>query len=229
MKRFMKSLRVIISMVLVLAMLGGSSVFAAESGYYITDDQGVECYVDELGYLHSYYDVSGNPIPASIARFELDSELTMCGGLIPGMNNQPNYQVTDYDVYLLSQTQYYGSCIKVTPDCAGPCTINMGSSVTKNWAWSVEISATAKDVAKLLLDLNFGIKIENSVSSNTSFGVSFPVPEGKIGAVYFSPKLLDVTVIVDDDINNSSTTTTCTSGVKLINGFADGLYQLITY
>lgn len=231
MKKYKKTIAPIASIVLAIILVFTSCVFAdGSSGFIYTDGNGIEHYVDGDGHTHTYYDSYGNPISVLDAQFILNSEIQMSTGTIPDIGNQPNYHVID-DTYVTvnSQTYTYGSAVKVTPDIAGPATITYGISQTVTWSWSVAITASLKGIAKILLNIDFGIEIENSMSTQTTFAASFPVSEGKIGAVFFSPRLLNVNMTIHDINTGDSTTTTCHSPVYLGGGFADGLYDLVEW
>lgn len=231
MKKHNKFIVSIVSKMMVIVLLFTGCVFADGNNSYIyTDENGIEYYVDEDGYTHSYYDPYGNPISVSDAQFMLNNEIQMASGNISGIGNQPNYHIVN-DTYLTVNSQTYSldGPIKVTPDFIGPVSITYAISQTITWTWSVGISAGMRGVAKLLLDLDFNIEIENSIATQTSFSAGYVVPAGKTGAIYFRPRRYNVGMTLHNVNTGTSTTTVCHSPVYLSTGFADGVYELVTY
>ena len=193
------------------------------------NDAGVEVMIDENGYEHSYYDAYGNPLTIAQAMYMLNNTETLPVGTLDTLGDQLNsHIIPGVTMTLTNHQSYYGTDVQVSPEAAGPATITYGYSQSFSWGWSVNLSVGAKGTIKWLLDVNYGIELKETASTTVSFSASFPIPEGKIGAVYFRPKKYSTTVHYEDTDEGINTNVTCNSPGQLPNGFADGVYHLIT-
>ena len=114
----------------------------------------------------------------------------------------------------------YSQTRTVTPSVKGPATISSGSSAS--FSYSASVSLTASD--------RVSIGGTWSASSNSSFGISFNVPSGRIGYVVFTPKYKSITaerITYFDATIVNRTTINIKQPVKA-ESFADRLYELRT-
>ncbi len=138
--------------------------------------------------------------------------------------------------YVYTQTSSYvgvGNAEKVTPDVVGPATVSYGNTITVSESFGGGLNLTVNLKKKISAGASFNWNI--SLSTNTSFGVSYNVPAGKTGYIQFKPRL-DVTKghLYEKFYFNGALQSTTDMGEcwgacpkKLSSGFADGTYELI--
>ena len=143
-----------------------------------------------------------------------------------------------YCVYKYAEGSHWkelGKPLKVTPEVRGAATISYGESTTVSNSFGGGIS----------IDINVSRSIKNgasftwvwSASTSSSFSTTYAIPSGKIGYVQFRPylnvtqgTLNQKTYLSPSNILAKETNYYVwgRSPVKLANGFADGIYELIT-
>lgn len=133
----------------------------------------------------------------------------------------------------ISTSKVNGKSQKVSPDVKGKASITYGNTCTVSETFSISGKA-ASDMAKKKIRAEAGFTWTKSVSTNSSFSVSYSVPKGKTGYVKFTPKMNKTTGTYRERIyfenrlmSDESHPATATSPIKLSNGFADGTYALV--
>lgn len=178
-------------------------------------------YIDENGYIHTYFDTFGNPLSIqSVDKMynpDIESEIVPYGVVYP---------FTD-TVLVNSYSLQMGTTSKMTADVKGPATISYITSKETKSTISVNFSADIKSRIFNSLAFKFGVDYTQTSSTGTSFGTSFQIPSGKTGAVYFTPRLYTGTCTYVDQ--NGVGTSVYVTFPKTVNGFTDGVFELITY
>ena len=223
----MRRFRIAATIITVLAIILGNlyigttyPVYAEETEIIHTQDNGITYLEDSNGYLHYYYDSSGNPISVEEARSCLTSSepITYFGNTTQGA-------VYNYASYY-TQNQISGTRTKVTADVAGPASITYGVSVTTTATWSYSFQVGFKNVIINTINVNATVSYSSSASSASSFGITYSVPSGKIGAVYFTPYIMN-TYVRTWDADGVYRMANIRYPKRLSTSFNDGLYELV--
>ena len=174
-------------------------------------------YIDENGYIHTYFDTFGNPLSIqSVDKMynpDIESEIVPYGVVYP---------FTD-TVLVNSYSLQMGTTSKMTADVKGPATISYITSKETKSTISVNFSADIKSRIFNSLAFKFGV----SYTQTSSTGASFQIPSGKTGAVYLTPRLYTGTCTYVDQ--NGVGTSVYVTFPKTVNRFTDGVFKLITY
>ena len=108
-----------------------------------------------------------------------------------------------------------------------PCSLSYGDSVTTSFSISGSLGASVQSKIFKKIKVEVNVTVAWSSSSTRQFSVSFPVPQGKVGAVYFSPYLTRAVVkYYDNDYNMTQVVATFPN--TLSTGFTDGVFELVT-
>lgn len=114
----------------------------------------------------------------------------------------------------------YSKKTRVSMEFEGPCSISYGFSKTFTFSANASLDATEK------------IKVGGvwSAATTETFGVTYSVPEGKIGYVVFTPRYKKIIAERQNyfDATLLSTETITIYQPTKIGSFADGLYALET-
>lgn len=154
------------------------------------------------------------------------------------LNNANHFQRTyvfiPFHTYSYTETRNYrttGSPIKCTADMVGPCDITYGESETVSESFSASITLSGEKSA-IQAGASFGW--EHSVQTTSSFSVAYNVPAGKIGYIQFKPYYnVSVGNLTDTFWTSQYTNTKSVRGeygmspVRLANGYADGVFELM--
>ena len=188
---------------------------------------GKEVLIDDVGKIHVFYTVEGTELSAQEALNLIDSQenfnMETDGNCERGYD--PNLSNTA--VATGTYTTFYGDRVRVTPYCAGPCTISYGQSTTtgSSFSCSASLSATIKSIFVSEVTGTFGLEWNTYSSSSTSFGVTYSIPAGSTGAIYFRPRIRRYYGYYYD---GSSTRYSMSGDCPLkIGNFTDGLYEVI--
>ncbi len=226
----MKRLFTVLMVALLLVASTVIGVHAEENESTIVEEKDGTSYVlDADGTMHLFFDSQGNRVSAydALERLSLNNTVNTAVQSVDPNNMESLRGNPTASVY--SSNSMNGTRTKVTPDWAGPCTITSGVSITTTSAWSVtgglNISLTnaIKNLVKAAINAN-GTYNESS-SSTSSFSGTYNVPSGKIGAIYFTPYLTNYGVYYLDEYYNLTMLSVKTP--KKVNGFTDGLYELV--
>lgn len=226
----MKRLFTVLMVALLLVASTVIGVHAEENESKIVEEKDGTSYVlDADGTMHLFFDSQGNRVSAydALERLSLNNTVNTAVQSVDPNNMESLRGNPTASVY--SSNSMNGTRTKVTPDWAGPCTITSGVSITTTSAWSVtgglNISLTnaIKNLVKAAINAN-GTYNESS-SSTSSFSGTYNVPSGKIGAIYFTPYLTNYGVYYLDEYYNLTMLSVKTP--KKVNGFTDGLYELV--
>jgi hypothetical protein len=144
-----------------------------------------------------------------------------------------NYETVIYDYRQSSTSVGYGTPIKVSADVTGPATISYLTSKTVSCSFGGGISLSAAMQNAIKSGASFSWNTSLSTASSLSY--SFSVPSGRTGYIQFTP-YLNVTSgnLYQIYVSSYGTTETNLGSVwgkspkSLSNGFADGLYELVT-
>lgn len=179
-------------------------------------------FVDSDGNTHQYFDSSGNPVTVEKAHNILYTPVTLEN---PNIFKGPIYPNPN-TVYVSSVNTQNGTRQKVTPDVKGPASISYGQSVGVSSSISVNFGVDINNRIFQAVAVKAGVSYSSSRQSNTSFGTTFSIPSGRIGAVYFTPYLIVGNAIYVNSSRNGHNVTAKYS--KAAGVFADGLYEVIT-
>ncbi len=129
-----------------------------------------------------------------------------------------------------------GNAVKVTADVQGPGSVSYGLSASISNSFSLATGVSYDITEKI--KANAGFTWVNSTSNNTVFGVTYNIPDGKKGYVQFTPYLnmvygdsyMDTYNTAGILISSKSCGTSYGySPINLSNGYADGLFALVTF
>ena len=179
-------------------------------------------FIDSNGNTHQYFDSSGNPVTVEEAHQILYAAVTVeTSNVLRG----PIYPYPD-TVYVSSIYTQNGTRQKVTPDVKGPATISYGQSVGVSSSISANFGIEINTRIFNAVAVKAGVSYSSSRQSNTNFGVTFSIPSGRIGAVYFTPYLIVGNAVYVDKNRKGYNVTA--KYPKSAGSFADGLYEVIT-
>lgn len=125
-----------------------------------------------------------------------------------------------------STYQTKGPRQKVTPDITGAATVSYGNAITTGNNITVSLDADINTKISVEVTLKLGVSYTKSSSSNQPFGMTFDVPAGKTGAIYFTPFIYVGNCTYVNEVGVG--TSTQVSFPKVVNGFTDGLSELVT-
>lgn len=216
---FKKIITAVLATLMLLIVLP-TKVLAEETENNITDEYK---YTDLDGKTHQYYDVHGNPLTISEVEQLMQPKLV---SLEIQTTRVPIYPEADV-VLVNSYYETTGTRRKVSPTVIGPATLTYGQSVSESSSISVNFGAEINSRIFRALALRFGVTYTHTSSSSEHFGTSFPVPEGKRGAVYFTPEFYSGYCTYVD--TNYQGTGTYVSFPKMDGVFTAGVYELITW
>ena len=210
-----KNLMYIMILSLFLAILPVS--VSANSNLEDTVDEYV--LVDADGTEHRYFDVYGNPIKINDLNTHAQNSLSR-------NNKQFRGPIAPDTVYIQSSSVITGPRQKVTPDSKGPCNLSYGDSVTTNFSISGSLGASVQSKIFKKVKAEVNVTVAWNSSSSSQFSSSYDIPQGKVGAVYFSPYLTRAIVkYYDNDCKMTQVEAKFPN--TLSNGFTDGLYELV--
>lgn len=238
------------TVLLILVMLATNSISAFASNSITQDDWVLnsdlatnEVYIQNVKtgekIYHAFkFDASGNLVPKDLTEYvielnnyEIVPEPLSTNGIITPLSP------TTYDLPRFVRTgtsKVNGSPVKVTADVLGPASLAYGNSSTITNSFSVAPGITGEITSKIKLSANF--TWVNSASTNTVFGVTFPVSANKKGYVQFTPYLNKVSGDSYMDTYNTANILVKSvycgishgySPILLSNGFADGIFALV--
>ena len=226
----MKKLFKVLMVALLIVASTTIGVHAEENGSKIVEEKDGTSYVlDADGTMHLFFDSQGNRVSAYDAMERLSLNDTESADALSIDSNKMGLLRGNPYATVYSSNNMNGTRTKVTADWAGPCNITYGVSVTTTSGWSItgglNISLTnaIKELIKAAINAN-GTYNESSSTSST-FSGTYAVPSGKIGAIYFTPYLKNYGVYYLDEYYNYTTFSVKTP-IK-VNGFTDGLYELV--
>ena len=150
-------------------------------------------YIDSQGKTHTFFDVLGNQLSIyeveELMKEKTENTVVPYGVVYPYRDK----------VLVNSYSVQYGTRRKMTPDVKGPATITYLTSITTTSTYTVNFGVDINTRIFKEVAIKFGVSYTQSSTSLTSFSPSFSVPSGKIGAVYFTPKLYTVTCTYVDN------------------------------
>ncbi|MGN1399529.1 MAG: hypothetical protein ACI4WG_06000 [Erysipelotrichaceae bacterium] len=129
----------------------------------------------------------------------------------------------DPNVDLISNTVVYGTKARVCPEFEGPCSISNSTSVTSSSSWSITVSASYKPLIIAQLEGELSISYLGESSYTNTFTVTYNVPEGKIGTIYFQPAYYNTKFTYYEPTYGTRTCILKTP--KIVNGYTDGIYS----
>ena len=215
----MKRKNIMLIMTLVLMLLVPSvGINADDAISYNKDDYS---YVDEDGNIHIYFDVYGNKIKIQDLNkqkynYQQNKNNIMLTGAVGPANT----------IGITSSSVVEGSKQKITADFVGPCTIAYGESITKTGSITGNLSAEIQKKIFNKIKATISISIAWSSSTSKTFSTTYPVPNNKTGAIYFTPYLSKSNVKYYDD-NGNLHNVVAIFPVTTSAGFIDGKYELI--
>lgn len=173
-----------------------------------------------------YFDAHGTPIDAetflSMAVFEGNTSKKHVnktrGEIVPG---EPNSAVIN------SYYESYGTEYQVSPwaqNDYGGVTVSASISITSNYSYTVNIGSQviAKIITKII---DLGLEFNYQTSSETGYSVTFAVPLGKRGCIYFRPIYMNYNSLYIDYENYGHRTKIITPEK---NGyFTNGIFRLV--
>ena len=220
MKKICKLL--LVAMIFFMAAPINVTVYASEiENDYIVEINDEYVFVDEQGFEHRYFDGEMNPIKVE----DLNSYQIK---IMSSSNNIRRVPVGPPDtVGVVSASIVNGTRKKVSPDVAGPANITYGESITTTGSITGGLSGSIQARIIKAIEIKLNVSVSYSSSSSANFAISFPVPSGKIGAVYFTPYLSQSNVNYYD-VNGNCINVSATLPVITSAGFTDGLYELVT-
>lgn len=127
------------------------------------------------------------------------------------------------NVDVLSNTSSYGSKSRVCPESVGPCTISNSIEITSSSSWSITVSASYKPIIIEQLEAQLSISYLGESSISHTFTVSYEVPEGRIGSIYFQPAFYNTKFTFYDP--NFGTRTCTLKTPKKVYGYTDGIFS----
>lgn len=220
MKKICKLL--LVAMIVIMVAPINVTVHASEiENDYLTENNDEYVFIDKQGFEHRYFDGEMNPIKIE----DLNSYQTR---IMNSSNNIRRGPVGPPDtIGVVSASIINGTRKKVSPDVAGQATITYGESITTTGSITGGLSADIETRIIKAIEIKLNVSVSYSSSSSKSFTTSFTVPDGKIGAVYFTPYLTKSNVNYYD-VNGNAIYVSATLPVKTSAGFTDGLYELVT-
>lgn len=215
-----KTLVFLLAFVLVLVPVVNAENITGPNKETNSKNQSEYEWVDDLGYVHRYYNIDGTPIKFQ----DLESNIYFLTSM-PQPLRGPVTQLTN-DVSYSSGSIIRGTRTRVTPYVKGPATISYLESVTTNSSFSIALAAELKTKIFNIASAKLQVNMSKSSSSSKNFAMDFSVPSGKYGAVYFTPLICKVHAVYYD--SKGSPSSFVASFPKVINGFTDGYYEVIT-
>ena len=193
---------------------------------YTYDETGTLVEID----LNDYLDIKNSLLDVA----NLPTQIS--GVSIPLENDKELSYASDYSwVPSYRETNTYiglGEPVKVTGDVVGPATVSHFNSSTVSHSFGGDVGMTLGIQSAIQASASFSWNV--SLESEVSNGYAFPVPEGEIGYVQFTP-YLNVTVgdlyyiymapFVYDEVYIGEVWGS--SPKQIAGGFADGAYELI--
>ena len=144
----------------------------------------------------------------------------------------PSYSSSYYDYRESNYRRMLGNTIKVSADVDGPGSISYLITNTISHSYGGSVSITASILSAIQSGVSFDWN--TSLSTSVSAGYSFDVPAGRRGYVQFTPyvdysigSLYLVSVAPFYQEETMVGQVWYTSPVKLANGIADGVYELV--
>ncbi len=197
--------------VLPVSVSANSNLEDTVDEYVLVDDDGTE---------HRYFDVFGNPIKINDLNTHAKNSLSR-------NNKQFRGPIAPDTVYIQSSSVITGPRQKVTPDFKGPCSLSSGQSVTTNFSISGSLGASVQSKIFKKVKAEVNVTIAWNSSSSSQFSSTYNIPQGKVGAVYFSPYLTRAIVkYYDNDCKMTQVEAKFPN--TLSSGFTDGIYELVT-
>ena len=199
-----------------------------DDNYNIVYDEiyGVNTVVYSNGQQDIYFDAHGVPIDAetflSMAVFEDNTSKKHVnktrGEIVPG---EPNSAVIN------SYYESYGTEYQVSPwaqNDYGGVTVSASVSITSNYSYTVNIGS--QGIAKIITKIiDLGLEFNYQTSSETGYSVTFAVPQGKRGCIYFRPIYMNYNSLYIDYENYGHRTKIITPEK---NGyFTNGIFRLV--
>ena len=226
----------IIYCILLLSLIFGNPIpvnasedTESKNEYEIVYDENESYIIDSQGTIHNnFYTASGE-------KLSIEESLLILQGydnsIYNNNNNNNRALILPDDIepgtFVLNSYNltFPGTEQKVTADVLGPATISYGESITITETFSFDASVTIKEIMIKNIEAEVGFTWSSSADSTKTFSVSFPVSDGKIGAVYFTPYYgkFDAAYVHSEQRIYKGT---LMSPKKTASGFADGLYQL---
>lgn len=127
-----------------------------------------------------------------------------------------------------SKSTYKGTRIKLTSDAKGPCTLSFEGSKTFTDSFSSTISGslTLKEMFIAEVEVSVGVSWTSSASISYKQNISYSIPSGKTGAIYFTPYYIQYNCTY---FNNSGYASSVygRSPKKTATGFNDGLFEVV--
>lgn len=127
------------------------------------------------------------------------------------------------NVNLISNTITYGTKSRVCPESVGPCTISNSISITSSSSWSITVSASYKPLIIEQLEGQIAISYLGESSQSHTFTVTYEVPSGKIGSIYFQPAFYNTKFTYYEPAYGTRSCTLKTP--KMIYGYTDGIFS----
>lgn len=210
--------------VLCLSTVAEARALTSENTYTIVNENGKQVIVDNEGYFHIYFDNHGNELDAQsaleiISDFNKEIQVYSPKAVVYPYQNEMHYS---------SKSNYTGSRIKLTADSVGPCTISYsrGKTVTEEFSSNISGSVTLKNMLIAEVQASVGVSWSKSLSVTSTEAVSYNIPSGKTGAIYFTPYYVQYNcTYYNSDGKASSVYGRCPK--KLGTGFCDGLFEMI--
>lgn len=129
----------------------------------------------------------------------------------------------DIQFNLVSSSVVSGTKTRCSPEAEGPCTISNSTKVSSSSTWSVTVSASYKPIIISKIEAELGISYAKSSTTSKTFTVTYNVPSGRIGSVYFTPYFYLIKFAYTEPTYGYRTLTTKTP--KTVDGYTDGLFQ----
>ncbi len=193
-------------------------------------------YIDKNGFVHEFYDIKGVKVSIKDAiSIPYEDEKTL-EDLTP--NNFISYQNKKLSILLFGNKVPYQNKVvvnstsriikgnyKMTPYIKGPAQIDYAESRT--FHKSINVLLGAEIEKKIFVKIKESARVDIGYFSTTAkhFNLKFPIKSGKVGVVFFSPYYIDGRVTYFNQ--NGSPINVTAKYPKKINGFADGLYEVI--
>ncbi len=180
------------------------------------DEQGNPYDVDLISYA-AELNATGETAPVHMTASEPSSILPLSG------NSGTRYEETRW-YYQTGEARKVSPTVKASQNGA---TISYGESITIENSFSGGITFTA--AVKKIIQGGVSFSWNESLSTSSSFGVTFTLNDGQSGYIAFLPRFIvsQGTYYEERITTTAKYSITAKSPIKLATGYADGTYMLV--
>jgi|GEM_PF-6387707 len=189
---------------------------------------GEERLVDGEGKIHIFFTADQKELSPIDALEKLNSNEYESSNSANSLGGPRRISAGANTVVLSSYWNSYGNRDRVSPYVKGPGKVSITTSITTACTYSFSIGVTSGDLIKKYIrtafEGQFGIAWQ--YSSSSSLSLSYDIPAGKTGAIYFTPAIYKTSGYYYDS-NYNSYPVSASTPKKLSNGLTDGIFELI--